>query len=360
MKLSRSRRAFMAALTTLAVLAALELGLRVAGFRFNPDHSYMQFNFPRPNELYQVFEPDPVLLWRMRPGFEFGEGFPPLNGQGFRGPDFRAEKPAGTLRIACLGDSVTFGRPDANFPEALQKTLTEQLGRPVEALNFGVPGYSSYQGLKLLPHVLADYHPDVVIILFGWNDHWLAKGFPDKDQVVSAVKVPPRANPLRRLRLYQFILRAVSIARTGLSAPAPVPRVSPDDYRANLKAMVELCHQSGAQPILATAPSAIASGQVPEFLLSLHFINSASDLGRLHDQYNVIVRNAGLDAPLIDLDQAFQKADLKTLFNDPAKDVVHPNAAGYQLITNELARRLLPERRDGAELPNPDPKNIAD
>ncbi len=336
------RKFLFAAVIAAAVLAGLEIGLRLAGFTFQRSLSYMQFNFPRPNELYQVFEPDPDLLWRMRPGFDFGEGFEPLNQEGFRGPEFKAQKEAGSLRIACIGDSVTFGRPDAAYPALLADTLAKRLGRPVEAMNFGVPGYSSWQGMKLLPRVLAAYHPDLVIIMFGWNDHWLAKGFADQDQIVSHSAAAGLLAPLRALRTYQLLNRIVARLRAVVAPPPFTLRVAPDDYRANLGKMISDCRAAHARAIIAVAPDAITPGQAPEFMTSLDFIRAPADLERLHEQYNDIARGAARQsgAPVADLDLLFSSRDVTSLFEDPKKDVIHPNPKGYALIAGAIAEAV--------------------
>ena len=338
---SRSRRLLFAAMTTLAVFIAMEAGLRIIKFHYGRSQSYMNFNFPNPNELHQVFEPDPFLLWRMRPGYEFGEGFGPLNSRGFRGPEFVLEKPPATLRIACLGDSVTFGRPGASYPALLEKKLEEKLDRPVEAMNFGVPGYSSWQGMKLLPQVLDLYEPDMVIILFGWNDHWLAMGYSDKDQIVADTDAPVVLDLIRGLRVYQLLNGTMAQLRAGGEEPR-VLRVSPGEYRYNLDAMIGACRRSNAYPVLATAASAISAAHVPEFLTHLEFIRAPEDLAELHGRYNEIARNTAAEsnAPLIDLDLIFNSRDVTSLFEDPENDLIHPNPQGYELVAESLAKEL--------------------
>src|SRR6185503_7350980 len=59
-----------------------------------------------------IFEGDPLLLWRLKPNLDHAYwDFTVLstNAQGFRADYPIGAKPAGTFRIVCLGDSVTFG-----------------------------------------------------------------------------------------------------------------------------------------------------------------------------------------------------------------------------------------------------------
>ena len=341
MSVSVKKRALFGAAIAVGLLLAAEIALRLLGFTYQRSLSYMEFSFPRPHELHQIFEPDPELLWRLRPGYNFGQGFPPLNRQGFRGPDFPERPEPGTLRVACLGDSVTFGRPEADFPDLLGPLL-DGPAAPT-AMNFGVPGYSSFQGLRLLPRVLVRYRPRAVVILFGWNDHWLAKGFGDAEQKAASAPVATVLGPLRRLRLYQFLNHLAM--HLALSTPrAPTLRVPPAAYRANLAAMIAECRRAGAVPVLATAPSAIGAGKVPAFLLELGFIARPEDLLTLHREYNRIVRELAREtgAPLCDLDRAFEERGAAGLFADPGQDLIHPNAEGYRLMAGQLAATLRP------------------
>src|SRR5205085_1924842 len=54
--------------------------------------------------------------------------------------------------------------------------------RRYEVLNFGILGYSSFQGLQLMKSAVLDLDPDIVAIGFGMNDSEVA-GYRDKDMV---------------------------------------------------------------------------------------------------------------------------------------------------------------------------------
>jgi lysophospholipase L1-like esterase len=114
------------------------------------------------------------------------------NSFGFRGPEVRREKPPGTYRVALLGDSFAFGwgvKEDEIFARTLQDLLQAELLhrgtrtgqysginpelRKVEVLNFGVPGYSTFQEVALLKQTAMAFTPDVVIVYFVENDFGL-------------------------------------------------------------------------------------------------------------------------------------------------------------------------------------------
>jgi lysophospholipase L1-like esterase len=91
-----------------------------------------------------------------------------INRDGFRGPDATLERPAGTYRIALLGDSYVQGFDvvyDQTVGEVLERRLATLRGSPVEVLNFGVGGYGTGQELLTLQHKVWKYSPDLVLLL---------------------------------------------------------------------------------------------------------------------------------------------------------------------------------------------------
>lgn len=79
---------------------------------------------------------------------------------------------AAPLRVALLGTSLT---SRGGWDEALAARLSECLGRPVEALNFGGAGENSRWGLAQVGRV-RDARPDVVAVEFSANDASLLRG----------------------------------------------------------------------------------------------------------------------------------------------------------------------------------------
>jgi hypothetical protein len=95
------------------------------------------------------------------------------NSRGFRNErDFAYEKPAGTLRLLAIGDSMTQGyevRQDFTFPAAAERYLALR-GLAAEALNAGVSGYSTGEALAFLESEGYKYRPDAVVLGFFAND----------------------------------------------------------------------------------------------------------------------------------------------------------------------------------------------
>lgn len=97
-----------------------------------------------------------------------------VNAHGFRGPEVSREKPAGVFRIACLGDSHTFGNgveDDETWPAHLQRRLAASAPRRrIEVLNCGVNGYDTVQEEHWLREGVLAFEPDLVLLQFYVND----------------------------------------------------------------------------------------------------------------------------------------------------------------------------------------------
>lgn len=160
--MAASRLAKLAALLVSAGLAAAigEVGLRLAGVS-NP-------NF---------YQPHPLRGWELRPGAEGlwtkeGHAEVRINARGMRDREIAVPKPAGTLRIALLGDSCVEALQvpvEKTFARLLEGELARCPavgGRKVETLNFGVAGYGTVQELLALRHEAWPLEPDAVVLAF--------------------------------------------------------------------------------------------------------------------------------------------------------------------------------------------------
>lgn len=150
-----------------AVLALLlvEVALRVVGF------SYPNF-----------YRPDPRLGWALRPGESAwwtreGHAFVAVNAAGQRDRERARDKPAGTWRLALLGDSVVEAVQvplEETFGQLLERRLAAcpaLAGRRVEVLNFGVAGYGTGQEYLAFTERALAYAPDAALLtFFAGND----------------------------------------------------------------------------------------------------------------------------------------------------------------------------------------------
>jgi len=256
-----------------------------------PDDALIWKNLPNTRRAYvDIFTPvwqdsdRMALLRRFAPWLPAAFRHQPvwrisLNEDGFRNAPITATKRAGVLRIACIGDSWTFGmnvNQDQTYPARLETLLKQRRPAPeVEILNFGVLGYSSFQGLELLKRRVLDLQPDVLVIGFGMNDSDVG-GYRDKDVLKPGevhwrdrVKaITGHSELLALLKYFALLLRfhphpigeflkADAKADAGKNNDAvnydemePWTRVSPRDYDRNLREMVKLARDHGARAVL--------------------------------------------------------------------------------------------------------------
>jgi lysophospholipase L1-like esterase len=203
-----------------------------------------------------------------------------LNSEGFRGGEMPATRQPGTVRIACIGDSWTFGMPvgqDQTYPSRLAEWLRqEQPGTVYDVQNFGVLGFSSFQGLQLLKSRVLNARPDIIVIGFGMNDGEVP-GYRDKDIIslknrsfkvrfksrVDALMEQFESYKLLRYEALALRFRPKSVGaylRPASDAGAsevvdydssePWTRVSPQDYEANVREMIRLAAAQGARVVL--------------------------------------------------------------------------------------------------------------
>ena len=248
----------------------------------NVHRTYLDVFSPVRNEqdriaLLRQFVPALPAEFRGNPTWEIG-----LNSLGFRGDEMPVVKPTGTVRIACIGDSWTFGMPvgqDQSYPARLLTWLRkEHPGTTYEIQNFGVLGYSSFQGLQLLKSRVLAFHPDIVVIGFGMNDSEVA-GYRDKDIVggggerpslrarfTSSLKDAAQSLESYKLLKYEALVlrfRPKPIddylkAEAEAKGSGPVDydsieawtRVSPHDYDLNIREMARLAKGQGAEVVL--------------------------------------------------------------------------------------------------------------
>jgi lysophospholipase L1-like esterase len=253
-----------------------------------PDDTMIWRNLPNVRRTYvDIFSPAPTaaariaLLRRFLPTLpaEFRDSPTwriALDSRGYRNDEIAVAKPADTLRIACVGDSWTFGMnvdQDRSYPARLLVDLRDARGPTVEVVNFGVLGYSSFQGVQLMKSRVFDFHPDVVAIGFGMNDSEVA-GYRDRDMVGSAepqrlsARVGDAFTGLEFYKLLNYLAQTLKFrpkpmgeflrehaadrgsGRVDYDAIEPWTRVSPRDFEANLRQMVRIAGEHRARVVL--------------------------------------------------------------------------------------------------------------
>lgn len=165
-------------------------------------------------------------------------------------------------RILAFGDSITHGT-GASEGQSYPDVLSALLGG--EVINAGIPGEVTAGGLKRLPKVLAEHNPALVILCEGGNDF------------------------LRRHDQTETI--------------------------SNLKAMIKLIQEHGADVILVGVPKLGFGLEVPEFYASIA------------EEYAIPYEGEILLDLLGD--------------NDMKSDAIHPNANGYRQMAETVHAVIL-------------------
>ncbi|MEW6110531.1 MAG: GDSL-type esterase/lipase family protein [Thermodesulfobacteriota bacterium] len=309
------------------VIVAPEMALRAVGFTYE---SGVQYGKPR-DKAWVRLVPDKDLMWTFPPSA------PGVNSLGFHDKEIQKPKPDGVYRILFLGDSCT----EQGFPDLVELFLNAGNTNPkrqFESITMAVTGYTSHQGKVMAEKHGAMAEPDLVVVYFGWNDHWQATGAPDADHK----GLPPRSwweqSRLNHLRVFQAI-RKMSAAISPHPADLPVGelRVSPDQYRKNLLRIGELFSARNVPVIYITAPTSQYRLGVPDVLIERGFVPDKATGVRLHKSYNEIAREAAKRpmSHLLDLETEFERLPHpEELF---MKDGIHFTSAGLALVAKRVS-----------------------
>lgn len=312
------RRIGIAAAAALLGLVLAEAALRVVGFEFAMRPESIDFGGPTRDYFRTSFAQDPDVFWVHH---RYGADLERL----------RRTRP----RIVFMGDSCTqLGRYDEAFAKRVGTTAT---GEPLAYGNLGVTGWSSWQGRLQLERDVLPLRPRVVTLYFGWNDHWTGFGIEDKN--VSRLK--DLSSPfLESLRLGQLLIK-LRIAREIGAADRP-NRVSEDDFRANLAAMVRSARAAGVEAVLVTAPTAhVDGGTLPGPME--RWLRRPEDLVPVHRRYAEIVREVARaeGAPLCDLEAAMRRPAADGAAAWFTADGIHLSPAGAEFVGELLHRDLV-------------------
>jgi lysophospholipase L1-like esterase len=296
-----------------------------------------------------IFEGDPLLLWRLKPNLDhaiWDFTVVSTNAQSFRADYPISAKPAGTFRIVCLGDSVTFGYrvppvwPDKPndydpewqpYPMLLEKELRKaNPNRHIEVFPMAVPGYTSHQGLAWLRRDIDYLQPDVVIASFGWNDA-SASDAPDREAIDTRWWPVAIRWLIDHSQAFAHATRWLR-SQNGSKPVArhPVARVSQLEYIANFKAIVQLTRDHKAAAIVIGAPYRDSVTNPPE--------------AQLMTQYRLALKSEMLQnqTPYLEILELTEAAG--SVNEGFFGELIHPNHMGHRLMTSELLKLMSQQR----------------
>jgi lysophospholipase L1-like esterase len=271
-------RAGLVAASIALVLAVGEVSLRL----FFPPRSSIRFEQRQEKsrriqrlDIVSVTENDPELFWRLAPGRRMPEGEGWARGVISNDESFREDheiprrKPAGEVRILFLGDSCTFGSGllhHEGFVDRVEQLLRTRYAagsRPaaVESINAGVPGYSLFQGWRLLETKGFEFEPDLVVLTFGWNDgsKWDALG--DMGHLVASQRARPPAG-LRWSRISELVW-SLGRSRPPAAGGGNRPRLLIEEFRSLLAEIHAATRQRGIDLLLLVWPGRFNVDPIP-------------------------------------------------------------------------------------------------
>lgn len=318
-------------------LVLLEMGLRL----FRP------INYGKPEvwqrEFKLMHEPSaiPGLAYDLAPNQElvFPPGVPvKTNSYGMRDRERTLQKSPGTVRIAAIGDSFTFGfgvPAKESFPSVLEGMLNESsrdAGGRYEVLNFGVSGYCSRDEALVVKYKALAWNPDVVVVAYVLND-------PETDPMQPLHRAFDAPRWWRYSHLFRLIGRGVNNWN--------IRRLGGGDYYRYLHAEGQPKWQSVVQAFQdireATSPGGIKVMVVifPEVADK----SWASSWARypypqIHKQVGDLAVKNGFE--VLDLLDAYAGRVPRDLFLAGVDD--HPNREGHRLAARAIYDKLLADR----------------
>ncbi|MFC1631241.1 SGNH/GDSL hydrolase family protein [Candidatus Omnitrophota bacterium] len=328
-------RIWLPLISILVFLAAAELicrGLNLTD-KLEADFSFYVRQLDNDIEHEFMIE-DALLMWRPRPDYQDQQI--QINSRGLRDQEYELEKGAGVFRILCLGDSATFGfglYPEKVYHSLLENKLNQNAAFDIkfEVINGGSTGYSSLQGLNLYQHYGVKYAPDIVTCYFGGNDHFRRFYLSDKDIMQGNIPQASRIFKNRVLLKSHFYRVMRKLVLTGLSAKHKkerenVPRVSIEEYQANILAFNRLCRKNNSVLILIATPICKES-KWPSAQDIIFYRRTLERLAAEHKLHLVSIKEMTEQAP--DETQKF------------FIDSYHPNELGHKLIMEKIYDYLL-------------------
>ena len=260
------KQAIFVSIILFGAITTTEVSFHLVGYQGNQFRSILfgdDLNSPL------LFEESPFLWWKLRRNvvvpFLGRKVATDSLGLRVRAHDHTKES-ENDYRVLCLGDSSTFGWRmgyDQTYPYLLKQRLRQTL-RNVQVYNGGIPGYTSFQSLRLFESIVDRVKPQVVIIYSSNNENSLAQ-YPDRERFMLAGRMLWPRMWLNRSLTYQFVNGALIPAKpfkmTGTISLDQLselsPRVSLAEYRENLVQLVKLAQKKAIMPLLVTVPSHI-------------------------------------------------------------------------------------------------------
>jgi len=353
--LSRRKKIIFAFIPVFLFFAIFEGGLRLLQFRYLKESYDSAKVIDLLNNAVQtdLLIRDDVFIWKYNPKAAF-EGRS-INSLGFLDKERQISKPPESIRILSLGDSCTaHGHPP--YTSILEDKLNAVASstRKYEVINAGVYSYSTFQGVQVAKKIIPLLKPDIVIILYGWNDHVLSSsGLTDLEtgHILTKKKMSGLSGKLsipkfiRQFRIFQLCHYVITPFKSqkNINKTRKTLRVPPSDYENNLSELVKICHENSAIPVVLISPQNLIPNSIMTYFISVGFFNSLDEFKNDHLSYQKLTQEIAEQEKVqyIDLENYLNQFEKKDIFTD---DGIHWTDNGRKVISDklsELIRKLM-------------------
>jgi len=367
------KKTVFALLPAILLLLLVEGTLRLVGYRFE-GRKELRLVMASEREFWDAnIVQDPDVLYR----FEEQELVGPvdengyyrlidadINAQGYRGDVVEfAPAPSTTLRIATIGDSVTYGvrmEREFSYPEKLEDALESRIGQgrwanktSVDVVNLGLPSYTSAQCLWDFEVRGRKLRPDIVIVMFAtWNDFsptsnhmtdeevkrhmaratWLREGFGQFRIIQAGTEIYEQI--WKRVAKWRKRETDAEGKRTGNDSRrenlAATRRVPLTDFRDHLDRFLQMAREDGFE-LVVVVPG------IPSF--------SRKERGHVFEPYHDMLMNYELEHSREINEGLLRVVDLQPLAEANGGDNLflddcHLTREGCELVANHFASVL--------------------
>lgn len=282
-----------------------------------------------------------------------------INEKGYRGRNFQADKPEGTIRIIIYGGSAVFDASGGNWPHRVEKMLKQKGFPEAQVINAGIPGHASFDSLGRLFSEGHLFNPDYVVLYNAWND---IKYFKMTKPLLrlfrpSEKSVDPRVQyhgmidrALCRCSKQYLLVREkylLSKYRLGPEGPKPsgeygseTSSIALRQFRLNVEMFVDAARNIGATPVLMTQARLVARNNTQEQREKIQYdyvLLTHEALCEAFEKTDEIIADVAEKKSVFLIDASKQITGKDYVFDDH----VHLTASGSEELADITARRLM-------------------
>lgn len=284
-----------------------------------------------PHRGWEMVPSDPHYTYRHRVE---------INSLGLRGPEVPATRAEGEVRVLALGDSLTYGQ-GVGEADALPARLELELGARApqhgwRVVNAGLRGYSTRQELGLLAELGERIQPDIVLLLWYWNDldpvdvTRIHERLSASGPVTFDLGAPFEGRAALRWRVKQLLRHSAllmylhELRKMGFGPhPARYAEQGLKRLEVELDELIARCSDLNARPIFAVIPD-------PASLLGEHWTDPIVA--------GATQRAAARALPVVNL-----AAALRPLLSGGRRPPILPYDGHYQPVANQAMAAALAE-----------------